>query len=282
VLGGNIFSDVQTTVIVGDSTFSNSIASKGGTIYSAGSTSLSQCTLCSINAATGFDGAAYAAQTGDLWIGNSTLCNNTALNGGALATMANSNLHILNSSIINNTATAAAGGIYQSSNNNMSLDKPSVIGYNTATCCHAKGYHITTNSNSKCTPTSTMTCADIDSGGDKQCCKANQYSDGVACHTCSDALDCSKLGITTATLLLKPHYWRADLNTAEAKECLNSAACIGGIAKTSPDDYCATGYKGPCKYKHICKLTSLNGLRMFTTAPALLLSLMVDTAVFAA
>jgi hypothetical protein len=71
--------------------------------------------------------------------------------------------------------------------------------------------------------------------------------------------DCMDIGTTTATLPLKPGYWRVILQTQTVLECWYTAACTGGNAIADVQEYCAAGYTGPCKqaYHYSISLTSV-------------------------
>jgi hypothetical protein len=88
----------------------------------------------------------------------------------------------------------------------------------------------------------------LDTAGNS-CCPAKSYltSDGN-CQTCSEELSCDTVGTDVASLKVAAGLWRPTLATLTTLECYNTAACKGGIAKSSVSDYCNDGYTGPCKY----------------------------------
>lgn len=52
-------------------------------------------------------------------------------------------------------------------------------------------------------------------------------------------------GTTVASLALREGHYRTSKESHTIIECFNEKACKGG---TDVDDYCATGYEGPCKH----------------------------------
>lgn len=48
---------------------------------------------------------------------------------------------------------------------------------------------------------------------------------------------------TLETLELAPGYWRSSSTSRDIKECYETDSCAGGT-----EEYCATGYDGPCEY----------------------------------
>lgn len=53
-----------------------------------------------------------------------------------------------------------------------------------------------------------------------------------------------KSGATIETLVLEKGYYRTSRASVVVLECYLKDACVGG---TNAENYCATGYKGPCK-----------------------------------
>jgi hypothetical protein len=178
---------------------------------------------------------------------NCSFDRNTAGYGGAIEYLAPAIITAINSSFSSNRA-AFAGAIVHSN----TLAAPAVLSdntydNNTAYCCYAKEF----TSHPRAVGT---TCIDIDYRVNilSECCPAGTFSNGEKCQLCTDELTCSNTtGATTSTLSLAAGLWRTSTDTLTVYSCLNSDACSGGIALTSTDDYCATGYKGPCKYTSV-------------------------------
>ena len=57
-------------------------------------------------------------------------------------------------------------------------------------------------------------------------------------------MDCTRTGLTLATVPLLPSRWRLSNRTASVYEC-TSSACLGGNWNGTSDAYCAQGYEGP-------------------------------------
>jgi hypothetical protein len=106
----------------------------------------------------------------------------------------------------------------------------------TASCCTSGDYGV-------------HRCVDvmIDNTGNT-CCPAKSFltNEGI-CQTCSGELSCDNVGTSISSLKVAPGLWRASLATLTTLECYNTAACKGGVANSTVDDYCNTGYTGPCK-----------------------------------
>jgi hypothetical protein len=65
---------------------------------------------------------------------------------------------------------------------------------------------------------------------------------------------CGNGGITVQTLPLQSGHWRESFDNDQVRKCWNTEACKGGApaaralgAALSRDDYCNSGYEGPCK-----------------------------------
>ncbi|CAM9421055.1 unnamed protein product [Choristocarpus tenellus] len=74
----------------------------------------------------------------------------------------------------------------------------------------------------------------------------------VECTQCAeiegaDGVDCSTPGATLKGLPLKDGYWRATTQSLVVRECVNSDSCVGGTLVVDSDEYCASGYLGPCE-----------------------------------
>lgn len=92
-------------------------------------------------------------------------------------------------------------------------------------------------------------------------CRAFQYASPVEddareasteCKQCvsiegSDGVDCDNAGATLAALPIREGYWRSDAESLVVHSCIYSGACAGGTEVFSSDDYCQSGYKGPCE-----------------------------------
>lgn len=66
----------------------------------------------------------------------------------------------------------------------------------------------------------------------------------VVCEPCHDAMNCTRFGLTTASVPLLPSRWRLSNLTASTYEC-ESFACLGGDWNGASDGYCTAGHKGP-------------------------------------
>jgi hypothetical protein len=123
---------------------------------------------------------------------------------------------------------------------------------------------------------------DTDTGENKgDCCYGNQYSDGTSCKQCPEGADCSTVGSTLATLSMALGFWRASQATTDVRACWLAEACrdidsydtatatataanarrttdtTSAVVQAENDkQYCATGYKGPCKYTLYLKFIS--------------------------
>ena len=98
-------------------------------------------------------------------------------------------------------------------------------------------------------------------------CQAFQYAvpagggnstESVECKQCVDitgaeGVDCSKPGVTQASLPIKAGYWRASNTSLTVHSCLHSEACKGATVMASSDDYCVDGYQGPREYQYHCE-----------------------------
>jgi predicted outer membrane repeat protein len=201
----------------------------GGALVSNSNCSISNCTFTH-NTCNQYGGAILSGQDASLTISKSTLANNTALYaGGALFTLSTSTT-TQTLQIVGNTV---------------------LFSNNTASCCYANNGLNSSAVQYTIAGTSTTTCLDVDgnTGITNECCLEGYYSNGEKCQLCTDELTCSNtIGATTSTLSLAAGLWRTSTVTLTVYDCLNSDACSGGIALSSIDDYCATGYKGPCKY----------------------------------
>ena len=73
----------------------------------------------------------------------------------------------------------------------------------------------------------------------------NAADDGViGCKLCNSHMNCTRTGLTLATVPLLPSRWRLSNRTASTYEC-TSSACLGGVWTGTGNEYCAQGYEGP-------------------------------------
>ena len=66
----------------------------------------------------------------------------------------------------------------------------------------------------------------------------------IGCKPCDRHMDCTRTGLTLATLPLLPSRWRLSNGTASTYEC-TSSACLGGVWNGTSDAFCTLGYEGP-------------------------------------
>jgi hypothetical protein len=277
VAGGAIYSAIGSNTTIKNSTFTSGTAASGAAVYSQAVMTIDSCAFTT-NTANTAGGSVYCDACA-LTTSSSTFSNNNCTNGdgGAMyikgvATISNSNftandaiahggaivvsnstdtqtLQLSNIQFLQNTAGRAGAAIFNNGayiDTSIEVDSSTSFQQNTAVCCYAQGIGSAVTSSS----IDNSTCQDIDSGGERgaECCVNGQYTDGQHCITCSDRFNCEALGTTTATLPLRPGYWRVDLQTQSVLECWESSACSGGNAISSVQEYCADGYTGPCKY----------------------------------
>ena len=83
-------------------------------------------------------------------------------------------------------------------------------------------------------PTGTYDSATADAAG------------ATSCKPCNGHMDCTRTGLTLATVPLLPSRWRLSNRTASAYKC-TSSACLGSEwnGTTNDNKYCAQGYEGP-------------------------------------
>ena len=92
-----------------------------------------------------------------------------------------------------------------------------------------------------------VVCARCSNGGD--CVPDNVAIDDETvpgCRTIPTGVHTSSTGITLADFNLKKGYYRDSNASPLILECYQPSACTGG---TDATDYCAPGYKGPCKLR---------------------------------
>lgn len=64
------------------------------------------------------------------------------------------------------------------------------------------------------------------------------------CDAIPEGVQASSPRITIETFDLKEGYYRVNAESSEVLECFQENSCVGGM---DANNYCATGYKGPCK-----------------------------------
>jgi hypothetical protein len=187
--------------------------------------------------------------------------NSAAASGGAVVSETSALAVISDCMFDSNTAGTVGGSLLLSlaANEAPSVTNSSFIG-STSRCCFADGYGSTQqwrSTNSSCMDLDTRTTATA------ECCGAGYYNDGTTCHVCSTVYGCDTVGTTVASLHLLEGYWRSSVSTLTIAECYRKAACKGGVALLTSEEYCSPGYAGPCKYCIMwyvilyCTITSL-------------------------
>ncbi|KAG5193174.1 hypothetical protein JKP88DRAFT_240807 [Tribonema minus] len=154
---------------------------------------------------------------------------------------------------VGNIAENTAGGAFLQEGTGSALfakvDSATIFTNNSANCCYAGGQNSGVGAS----------CVDVSTGYDSgwECCSDSQYigaapAEGTfTCKGCdTTGLVCTGVGVTSTTLTLDNGFWRETLTQEVVRQCWNSAACSGGAAAASVDEYCAAGYKGP--YCAVC------------------------------
>lgn len=87
----------------------------------------------------------------------------------------------------------------------------------------------------------------VDCCGWDECvgCTITRSSITPSCESPLDHTSAEVPGVTLETLTIDTGYWRATNKSKTILACYNADACVGG--QTDSDDFCATGYKGPCE-----------------------------------
>ncbi|KAG5176025.1 hypothetical protein JKP88DRAFT_265595 [Tribonema minus] len=182
---------------------------------------------------------------------------NASPRGGAVAisvpTLDRTAISFSGCQFLGNIAESGAGGAFVQEGTGSALfaevDSETVFADSSAKCCYAGGQKSGVG----------HSCLDVCTGfdGGWECCGDNQYigagaTNGTsACKGCdATGLACSGVGVTIPMLALDQGYWRETLTQEVIRMCWNSAACGGGAAAASVDDYCTAGYKGP--YCAVC------------------------------
>jgi predicted outer membrane repeat protein len=238
---GNI--TISNSLITRNSAYGGRSALGGAVFFDEGCNSTFINTTVSHNTATGGLGGALYTNS-DTYITGCTFDNNTAATGGAIR-YGPSGTVVVNDTAYTKNAATNTGGAMQSSTKAIAavVSDTVVFSGNTAFCCYAKA-HATHST------TANSTCVDLayQETQISECCAAGAYSDGEHCQLCTNELTCDNIiGAATSTVVLPSGVWRASTTSSKTYTCWNSDACVGGAASTSTDDYCAAGYKGPCK-----------------------------------
>jgi predicted outer membrane repeat protein len=239
--GGAIDAELASLTVTGTVFDSNTAIANGGAIFIDTKPLIVSNTVFTANSAGGNGGAVRLF--GSANFSNSTFTENVSFQyGGAISAQTGSSLVIANSLLSGNNATFAGGAIFTFAPQNEFVIAETVhFSNNTASCCYAQNGGI--NTNAPCTS------VDGNSGtGTNECCLAKYYSDGEHCQLCTKELTCDNIiGATTSTVVLPKKLWRASTPSLKTYSCWNADACVGGAAIRNTDDYCAAGYKGPCK-----------------------------------
>lgn len=82
---------------------------------------------------------------------------------------------------------------------------------------------------------------------------ANVTDTIFTCDQCSgldgqEGVDCEDLGATLYALPILSGFWRSDIESSTIHPCFHGDACSGATHINSSDDYCASGYVGPCEF----------------------------------
>jgi predicted outer membrane repeat protein len=234
---------ISDSLVTTNSAFGGNFGLGGAILISPGCNSTFDNTIFRHNSATEGSGGAVSTN-GDSQINDCNFDNNSAASGGALRYGPTGTVTVENTIFSNNEATFTAGAIHSDFKAQAATLSDTVLfSNNTAFCCYAK-------SSGSHTTTITSTCVDIayQETAISECCAANAYSDGINCRLCTAELTCAGIvGANTSTVVLPKGVWRASTTSFTTYSCWNADACVGGVARTSTDDYCAAGYKGPCK-----------------------------------
>ncbi|KAG5175966.1 hypothetical protein JKP88DRAFT_337087 [Tribonema minus] len=252
-------------------------AGSGGAVYTAGNFT-GGALVFEDNSAVTSGGAMYLDDTARGYVSNSNFSYNFSVYGGAILVtqlLQDASFSVRASTFSRNNATSGAGGAIlqqgEGTELGLALDGASDFTDNEAHCCYAGGQGTG----------GSVSCIDASTGYGTgwSCCTAGQYIGlGLAtadenqlltahqCVSCDDTkLDCSAVGVTVATLPLKPGFWRED-NTLQTQDfiraCWNPHACNGtqsvsgtelslaSSASWSSNSYCTAGYEGP--YCAVC------------------------------
>jgi hypothetical protein len=185
--------------------------------------------------------------------------------GGAVYCEHGGTVSIINSTLDSNIALQAGGAIF-GAELSIPTVTASIFSQNSASCCFAQGY----GSSAEWENTGN-TCTDVDSSTTltAECCTVGSYTDGVQCVACdSNQFDCTAVGVSTVSIALQQGLWRPTLQSVIVYQCWNADACTGGRGVQSVQDYCATGYEGPCKLQLTASLTAYHELQLLKCSVA--------------
>jgi predicted outer membrane repeat protein len=240
--GGSLRVDSGNFIIMNSFFTNNRASQQGGAIaVQVGTVAIAKTVFSSNSIGKGLGGAISTAD--NMMITNCTFDSNTAAYGGALRYWRAAVVSISNTVFTNNQASLAAGAIHSDITAPAAVMSNNSFSGNTAYCCYAKLY-------TDHTRVSDSTCTDVDYRENvlSECCAAGTFSDSKNCQLCNSELTCDDVvGANISTLQVASGLWRTSSVTLKTYQCFNAGACSGGVAVTSTDGYCATGYKGPCK-----------------------------------
>eukprot|EP00953_Heterococcus_sp_UTEX-ZZ885_P001671 1428-Heterococcus_DN1.PRE.2 len=237
---------------VGDCIFSDSSSKRGGALLLQETSQLLavNCTFARNKAL--LEGGAISS-AGAVTLVSSVFDSNSAVSGAGGAVCVDGAVSVAATScrFTGNTAAKAGAAVFTESADAAAALRPDLTGStfegNAASCCYAAGY-----GHALAAAAASSLCSDVDNGVGSSCCGAGEYSDGAVCVRCAkESMACNQTGTVSATLPLAAGYWRADLDSLDVKQCWREEACRGGVAVQSSDDYCADGYKGPCKLQQL-------------------------------
>jgi predicted outer membrane repeat protein len=232
----------QAALTVSSTVFQSNIASaSGGAVYTEKPLIASDTAFTSNSAQSGNGGAVYHFSSANFDKCSFTE-NQAGQYGGAINAQSGSSLVMTRSLLNDNTASYVGGAIFTNAPDNEILIADTVVfSNNTASCCYANNKVISNGTS----------CVNVAGGigdGSEECCAKQFYSDGEHCQSCTNELTCAGIvGANTSTVVLPTKLWRASTLSTKTYSCWNADACVGGAAVRSVDDYCAAGYKGPCK-----------------------------------
>jgi hypothetical protein len=245
IAGGAIAAFYHLEVVIDTCLFDGNKAVSGSSVHNdLGSITVTSSMLTG-NMATG-DGTIWTSDTAEIL--NCTFVTNLANQGSGVFISTDDAVVSCNSNkFVQNTAIQAGAAIFQFTavTPTVAVSSSNSFTDNTAGCCYALGY----GSAAQWQDTA-GSCIDYDSGTGRQCCAQGEYINDGTCLRCSEEFTCIETGLTLNTLPLPAGFWRETTTQLNLRECWNRGACIGGAAVSgNTNDYCATGYKGPCKYR---------------------------------
>ena len=89
-------------------------------------------------------------------------------------------------------------------------------------------------------------------------CTANFFrnsSDDAECIPCPIGADCTPWNTLTATLRLKPGYWRVSASSADVRQCPDAKSCLGNLDTAPKTDVCGAGIDPNVPYCSHCLAT---------------------------